>query len=146
MAEFILFDRTMRYPGEPDWSRNFDSGTGLLLLAYLREAGALSIVDGRLALALDGVDDAAERFIAEVETLEALSDDAYLAGAEAMVRRFLPPPKDGEIRFGTPRFLHDSAFGARIGAAPTIPFRFDETALAHPLRDVARSWRGHADA
>ena len=93
VAEFILFDRTMRYPGEPDWSRNFDSGTGLLLLAYLREAGALLVGrDGRLAIDRGAVDAAAASFVAEVEALEAAGDEAYLAGAEAMVRRFLPAP------------------------------------------------------
>ncbi|MGP9820065.1 DUF6421 family protein [Salinarimonas sp. NSM] len=138
VAEFILFDRTMRYPGEPDWSRNFDSGTGLLLLAYLREAGALRIRDdGRLTIDREAVDAAAASFVADVEALEAAGDEAYLAGAEAMVRRYLPAPGDGEIRFGAPAFLHESAFGARIGAAPTIAFGFDEAACAPAVRDTA---------
>lgn len=140
VAEFILFDRTMRYPGEPDWSRNFDSGTGLLLLAYLREAGALAVADGRLSLDLAAADAAAEAFVAEVEAQERLPDDAYLASAEGMVRRFLPEPQGAEIRFGAPAFLYESAFGERIGAAPTIPFAFDETALSPALRETARAF------
>lgn len=141
VAEFILFDRSMRYPGEPDWSRNFDSGTGLLLLARLHESGALRVADGRLALDLDAVDEAADAFVAEVEALERLPDDDYLEAAEAMVRRYLPPPGPDEIRFGAPAFLRETAFGAHIGTAPTIPFAFDEAALAPRVRDIARPWR-----
>ncbi|MGJ3264746.1 MAG: DUF6421 family protein [Salinarimonas sp.] len=140
VAEFILFDRTMRYPGEPDWSRNFDSGTGLLLLAYLREAGALRVRDdGRLAIDLAAVDEAASTFVAEVEALETGGDEAYLSGAEAMVRRFLPAPDEGEIRFGAPAFLRESAFAARIGTAPTIDFTFDAAACGAQVRDTARA-------
>lgn len=139
VAEFILFDRTMRYPGEPDWSRNFDSGTGLLLLAYLAEAGAIGLSStGRLDVDLIAVEAAGARFVAEVEALERLRDADYLQAAEAMVRRYLPAPGPGEIRFGVPEILRGSLFHDLVGRAPTIAFRLDEGALGERLRPQAR--------
>ncbi|OYX52917.1 MAG: hypothetical protein B7Y96_10710 [Comamonadaceae bacterium 32-67-11] len=139
VAEFILFDRTMRYPGEPDWSRNFDSGTGLLLLAYLAEAGAIGVSStGRLDVDLLAVEAAGARFAAEVEALERLPDADYLEAAEAMVRRYLPAPGPGEIRFGVPEILRGSLFHDLVGRAPTIAFSLDEGALGEKLRPQAR--------
>ncbi|GGK18904.1 DUF6421 family protein [Salinarimonas ramus] len=143
VADFILFDRTMRYPGEPDWSRNFDSGTGLLLLAHLHEAGALEVgADGRLVLDLDGVDAAAASFVSRVEALEALDDARYLAAAEAMVRHYLPAPEGEEIRFGAPAFLRASAFAERIGKAPSVSFTFEEEACGAGVREAIHALRG----
>lgn len=103
VAEFILLDRAFRYPLEPDWDRNFDSGTGLILLARLIEAGAASLTDtGRVRLDPNRLTGAAEDFIQEIEALERLDDEAYVAGAKALVRRYLPEPSGPGARFDRP--------------------------------------------
>lgn len=129
VAEFIVFDRMFRYPTEPDWARNFDAGTGLLLASFLHERGALRLVRGRLSVDFDALDEAAEEFVAEVEAIEALDDEAYLAAAKALVREHLPESATEGARFDAPPILAGSPFAGRIGRAPVIPFRFDGRAL-----------------
>ena len=71
----LLRSRLTVHPTEPDWSRNFDSGTGLLLLAMLRERGVVDATeDGCLSIDMDGLVEAANGFIADVEAIEALTD------------------------------------------------------------------------
>lgn len=112
VAEFILLDRAFRYPLEPDWYRNFDSGTGLILLAMLREKGALRrLDDGRLQIDPEGVEPAARAFIREVETMEGLDDADYLAAAKGLVRRYLPEGA-GARRFNRPEVVEGSALAA----------------------------------
>ncbi|MAA98229.1 MAG: hypothetical protein CMN86_08015 [Stappia sp.] len=110
VAEFILLDRAFRYPLEPDWNRNFDSGTGLILLARLLETGAIALTDtGRIRIDGDRLPKAADRFIAEIEALERLDDEAYPAGAKALVRRYLPEAAPPGARFDRPAPLAESA-------------------------------------
>ncbi|CAN0483728.1 unnamed protein product, partial [Scytosiphon promiscuus] len=102
VAEFILLDRAFRYPLEPDWYRNFDSGTGLILLAMLEEHGALRLLpDGRFEIDANALESAARHFIAEVEAIEQEDDAIYLARAKDLVRRYLPEGT-GRQRFVRP--------------------------------------------
>ncbi|CAL9391063.1 DUF6421 family protein [Streptomyces sp. enrichment culture] len=96
--DMILLERVFRYPQADDATRNFDSGTGVLLYSWLREHGALagSPADGGL-LRFDRAKaiDALRAFVATVEALEAevTTDDEYRAAARELVRRYLPAPE-----------------------------------------------------
>ena len=57
ILQFVLFERMLRYPRQPDATRNFDSATGVLLYEWLRDreairpagGGRLTLDRGRLA-------------------------------------------------------------------------------------------------
>ena len=116
VAEFILFDRAFRYPCEPDWHRNFDSGTGLLLLSLLEAKGGLEIgEEGRLSVDIESVPEIACEFISEVCAIESLPDEPYLAAAKEMVRRYVPEGPDG-TRMGLPRGLLGSRMESLVGS------------------------------
>ncbi|MEV4434159.1 DUF6421 family protein [Streptomyces sp. NPDC049555] len=95
LMAMVLLERIFRYPQADDATRNFDSGTGVLLYSWLREHGALtgSPADGGLlhlheAKALDAL----RAFVATVERLEdeVTTDEEYKAAAKALVRTYLP--------------------------------------------------------
>jgi hypothetical protein len=136
VAEFILLDRAFRYPLEPDWYRNFDSGTGLILLSVLHQEKAVTIEpDGRIALRTDEVAVAAERFIARVEALEQLDDAAYVAGARDLVRHHLPQTDRPGARFDRPAELVGTVLAGLASDTPRGFSRADLTAsLAHLTR------------
>jgi len=132
VAEFILYDRAFRYPMEPDWHRNFDSGTGLLLLSVLHDKGAMRLdAEGLIRLDTDAIPAVAEAFVAEIAALERLDDAAYLAVAKSLVRRYLPEGADG-ARIGLPACLAGSVLARRM-AGPAPHLRFDRAQL---LRSV----------
>ncbi len=123
VAEFILFDRAFRYPSEPDWQRNFDSGTGLLLLSLLAENGGLSIKgDGRVKVDMARFSQIAEDFVTAVRDIETLPDEEYLAAANKMVRQYLPEGPNGE-RIGLPVGLARTRIGRMVGSAGPITFK-----------------------
>ena len=137
VAEFILLDRAFRYPLEPDWNRNFDSGTGLILLARLIEAGAARLTDtGRVRIDPDRLMGAAERFIFEIEALERLDDEGYPAGAKALVRRYLPEPGDAGARFDRPSPLAGSAMTT---LPPPAALAFSSAELQASCEDLLQS-------
>ncbi|MGY6569535.1 MAG: DUF6421 family protein [Salinarimonas sp.] len=132
VAEFIFYDRAFRYPTEPDWAQNFDSGTGLLLLAMLHERGAVGIgADGLLTLTLDALAEAARGFIADVEAIEALDDEEYLCAARRMVHRYLPEAEKPR-RFGLPEKLVGSRLGDYVGGRREL-LAFDRSVLVQSL-------------
>lgn len=139
VAEFIFYDRAFRYPTEPDWARNFDSGTGLLLLAMLRERGVVDArADGCLSIDVDGLAESARGFIADVEALEALTDDEYLGAARRMVHRYLPEAETPR-RFGLPENLEETRLAQFLGSSTDL-LAFDRPTLVGslsqaPLRD-----------
>ncbi|WP_349358124.1 DUF6421 family protein [Stappia sp.] len=138
VAEFILLDRSFRYPLEPDWNRNFDSGTGLILFAVFEEHGLLSHgPEGRLRLDLAGIPAAARAFIAEVSEIERRPDEAYLAAARELVRRYLPPAT-GTGRFARPAAVEASAL-ARHPAPPALAFTRAGLAASRPARETVAS-------
>lgn len=132
VAEFIVLDRAFRYPTEPDWARNFDSGTGLLLLAMLHEKGAVRICgDGSLVLDIAAFEHAARAFICDVEAIEALPDSDYISAARAIVRRFLPDA-DGKDRFALPDCLKGTRLATCVGGAQSL-LQFDAAYLRKSL-------------
>ncbi len=100
--EFILFERSLRYPKQPDAPTNFDSGTGYFLFSLLLETGAYRPAGaGRLTTDLASVRACLQNLVAEIEALERLDTDAYRAAAEAFVRRYLPQG-EGRARYRPP--------------------------------------------
>jgi hypothetical protein len=135
VAEFILFDRAFRYPCEPDWHRNFDSGTGLLLLSLLEANGGLSIFDdGSITIDIAAVPAIARGFISDVRRIEALPDEGYLAAAKEMVRRYLPEGTRGE-RIGFPAALSCSRMRNLVGSAAD-PIAFTPEQLSRSLESL----------
>ncbi|MEU6895337.1 DUF6421 family protein [Streptomyces sp. NPDC046557] len=99
--DMILLERVFRYPQADDATRNFDSGTGVLLYSWLREHGALtgSPADGGLLRFDPGrALGALREYVATLEKLEAevTTDDEYRTAARALVRTYLPPGEDGQ--------------------------------------------------
>jgi hypothetical protein len=119
VAEFILFERLLRYPQEPDCHRNFDAGTGLLLFEHLAREGALRVEAGRLRLDRTRLPAAADAFVRRVEAIEALDDAAYLEQAQAFVRNHLPEPETGG-RFGSPASVLASPFAPFLARGPRL--------------------------
>ncbi|WP_375664701.1 hypothetical protein [Bartonella sp. CL162QHHD] len=73
ITEFILLERIFRYPKDSDQHMTFDAATGILLFEIL--------------------------MIADIEALEALDDDAYLAGAKDYIQNNLGKPQTSKSRF-----------------------------------------------
>ncbi len=91
----ILLERVFRYPQADDATRNFDSGTGVLLYSWLRERGALTGSPddgGLLRLDRDATVAALRDYVTTIEKMEAevTTDDEYRAAAKALVRSYLP--------------------------------------------------------
>ncbi|MEP3036986.1 MAG: DUF6421 family protein [Pseudoruegeria sp.] len=129
VAEFIIFDRAFRYPSEPDWQRNFDSGTGLLLLSLLESENGLTIAsDGRVTIDLEQLPRIAADFIAQVNTIEKLPDSQYLVAAKEMVRKYLPEGLQGQ-RIGLPNSLKYTEMYNLCGSA-TKPITFSSENLS----------------
>jgi len=102
--EFILFERMLRYPGQPDATTNFDAGTGVFLFEWLFRAGAIGrrqeeTLHIDLAACLDGM----QGLVDAVEAVErAAQDDAdYRLRAKSLVRELLPEGEPG-TRFALP--------------------------------------------
>jgi hypothetical protein len=81
----------------------FDAGTGILLFEIFTNAKAL-IEDeqGRLMFDSERLEEEIEAVIADIEALEKLDDEAYLAGARAYVHKHLGTPETPQARFNFP--------------------------------------------
>ena len=102
LPDAIVFERTLRYPAQPDAPTNFDSGTGFLLFARLLESGAFRDAgEGRMTTDLASLRAALADLAGEIEALERLAPDAYKAAARDLVRRYLPEGAPGE-RYAPP--------------------------------------------
>jgi hypothetical protein len=102
--EFILFERMLRYPGQPDATTNFDAGTGVFLFEWLVRAGAIRPrQDGMLHLDLEPCLAGMQELVAAVEEIEGtVQDDAeYRQRAKNLVRELLPEGEPG-TRFALP--------------------------------------------
>jgi len=99
--EFVLFERMLRYPRQPDAPRNFDAGTGVLLFEWLTRHRAIETPGGRLVFELPATLEALDRLVATIESLERLEESAYRAEARAFVRSLLPAGGKDE-RFSIP--------------------------------------------
>lgn len=132
VEEFVLLDRSFRYPCEPDWNRNFDSGTGLLLLSLLEQSGGLIITnDGSIQIKMSMLPDIARDFIKTACALEALPDDKYLISAKNLVRQYLPEDPNG-ARIGLPLALSQSRMAKLVGSAHT-PLEFYRSGLRQSM-------------
>ncbi|MEQ8965570.1 MAG: DUF6421 family protein [Azospirillaceae bacterium] len=115
ILQFVLFERMLRYPRQPDATRNFDSATGVLLYEWLRDKGAIHPAEeGRLAIDRSRLADALAALVDEVLRLEMIGDDSrYKTEARTLVRGLLPEGASGE-RFAVPaRFAADIGLTAR---------------------------------
>ena len=107
ILEFILFERILRYTYQPNATRNFDAGTGFLLLQWLLKDNAIKLsTNGGLKIDLEACVDSmwnyANTVEQEVESIE--DDDAYLDEAKAFVRKFLPRGEPGQF-FAVPEIF-----------------------------------------
>lgn len=104
LIEFVLFERMLRYPGQPDATRNFDAGTGVLLFEWLLGCGAIAEVAGKqhLSIDLEGTLAALGNLVCQIELLERSCEEAYRAKATEFVRSLLPAGT-GSARFRFPR-------------------------------------------
>lgn len=130
VAEFIVLDRMFRYPSESDWWRNFDSGTGILLLSYLYDCQLATVAnDGSINLSMSEVPCAAKYFIKIVEQIEALENEEYLVEAEKLVRSFLPERSNG-ARIGLPEFFDNTKVNELVGSVKQGLIFSDQELLA----------------
>lgn len=129
VAEFILLERLFRYPQEPDWSRNFDAGSGLVWMAALHEAGALMVRDGRMVIDRGGAVEASRALVGRIESIEQLDDGAFRKAARALVEGYLSVGTTPAARFGMPAFLEGTGFSQMIGGARPLDFRFRSGSL-----------------
>ncbi|MFJ4145063.1 DUF6421 family protein [Pseudomonas sp. NPDC089734] len=103
IAEFILLERMFRYPKGSDQHMTFDAGTGILLFEILMNAGALVEDEhGRLGFDAVRLEEQIATVISDIEALESLDDEAYLAGARDYVHRHLGLPEHSKARFNFP--------------------------------------------
>ncbi|MDE1462524.1 DUF6421 family protein [Spartinivicinus poritis] len=102
VAEFILLDRMFRYPTEKNWSKNFDSGTGLLMLSWFIQENAIKITEAKqLVIDLDQIIVASNKMVCEIEEIELLEDQEYSAKAKQFVAMHLKVDRgDKKTYFG----------------------------------------------
>ncbi len=102
LMEFVLLERLLRYPSEPDALRTFDAASGVLLWAYLAREGALRPRGDHFTIDARALRKALGLLVTRIETLECEADDEqYLATALAWVREYLPGGAAGD-RFAFP--------------------------------------------
>lgn len=103
IAEFILLERMFRYPKGSEQHMTFDAGTGILLFEIFMNAKALiDDEQGRLRFDADRLEEAVASVIADIEGLEKLDDEAYLAGARAYIHKHLGASEHPQVRFDFP--------------------------------------------
>ncbi|GAA2276230.1 hypothetical protein GCM10009853_032960 [Glycomyces scopariae] len=125
VIDMILLERIFRYPLEPDAVRLFDSGTGVFLYSWFREAGAITGgTDGLLRLDRAAAIAALRDYVAVIEALEqeVSTEDEYRVRAKALVRRHLAEG-EGKDRY---RFTGDQRvlLRAQPALAALPPLRF----------------------
>lgn len=91
--EFILLDRLCRYPNQPDFLRNFDSGTGVFLWAVLMDSGVITRSGSAYKLHLEMAGEALEALVCGIERIETIRDSAeYRQKAKEFVFQYLSRP------------------------------------------------------
>ncbi|MGF7157897.1 DUF6421 family protein [Bartonella heixiaziensis] len=100
ISEFVLLERIFRYPKGSDQHMTFDAGTGILLFEILmRNKALIETGRGYLQFDLKRLKEVISLIIVDIEALEALDDDAYLAGAKDYIQNNLGKPKTPKSRF-----------------------------------------------
>lgn len=107
IVEFILLERLLRYPNQPDAANNFDAGCGLFLCEWLLQEGyGLHETENGACIDIEACVTSMAILAEKIETLEYTKDNAeYRRQAKSFVRTLLPEGPNGE-RFMIPeRYL-----------------------------------------
>ncbi len=97
ITEFILLERLLRYPSEPDATRNFDAASGVLLWVHLTRCAALRCEGDHFILVREALGDALRSLVAAIHAIEhEADDDQYLDAVTNFVRQHLPVGARGE--------------------------------------------------
>jgi len=104
IVEFILYERLLRYPTQPDVQNNFDSGTGLLMLDWLISEGyGVTLSKEKVALDLAHCIEGLRRLVEIIERIEMIDDhDKYKEEAIQFVRKHLKEGEDSTIKYEIP--------------------------------------------
>lgn len=103
IVEFIVLERLLRYPNQPDASRNFDAGCGIFLFEWLLQEGhGLYETESGVRIDIDACVAGMAILAEKIEALEYTTDNAeYRRLAKNFVRTLLPESTDG-ARFTIP--------------------------------------------
>src|SRR5207253_1071963 len=103
ISEFIIGERLLRYPCQPDATSNFDSGAGLVLFEWLlQQKSGLYEKNNGLVIDVDECAKGMSSLAREIEVLETTPDDAeYRRLAKGFVRTLLAEGTNGG-RFTVP--------------------------------------------
>lgn len=119
ITEFILLERLLRYPSEPDATRNFDAASGVLLWVYLTERAALRCEGDRFTLVPGALRHALRALVATIQAIEDEANDGrYLDAVTSFVRQHLPVGAPGE-HFAFPDCHGPSTWATSIPRIPT---------------------------
>lgn len=100
--EFILLERLLRYPCQPDATSNFDAGSGVLLRSWLLRDGALVHDADRLRVDLPRLRGSLRSLVQHILDIDGTADDlTHKQRSQAFVREFLPEGV-GVERFAMP--------------------------------------------
>ncbi len=104
IIEFILLERLLRYPSQPDATTNFDAGCGIFLFEWLMQGGyGLSEKESGANIDIDGCISGMAALAESIEAIETTPDNAeYRRLARNFVRALLPEGIDG-ARFAIPK-------------------------------------------
>ncbi|MEB6242703.1 DUF6421 family protein [Staphylococcus gallinarum] len=105
LLEFVILERLIRYPGQPDALTNFDAGTGYFLFEWLLENGNGLKINKSENLEIDFkiILDDITKLVEEIVAIEKINDDdKYKKLAKSLVMKYLPSGVEG-TRFSTPK-------------------------------------------
>lgn len=122
IAEYILFERMLRYPNQPDAKSNFDAGTGLFLFEWLIQNGScFQITDQGLRFHLKQCVEDIKQLVREVEAIESIADDEqFKAEARKYVKQYLPEGS-GKEKFTIPD-MYARYIGYTLGKTELLDF------------------------
>ncbi|HET8839928.1 MAG TPA: DUF6421 family protein, partial [Ktedonobacteraceae bacterium] len=103
IVEFILLERLLRYPNQPDAPTNFDAGCGIFLFEWLLQEGyGLYEVGDRVHIDVDDCAAGMAVLADRIEAIEYTTDNAeYRSLAKSFVRTLLPEGIN-KARFSVP--------------------------------------------
>lgn len=104
IVEFILLERLLRYPSQPDATTNFDAGCGIFLFEWLMQEGyGLTEKENGVQIDIDGCITGMAVLAERIEAIETTLDNAeYRRLARNFVRTILPEGID-KARFAIPK-------------------------------------------
>ncbi|GAA5105443.1 DUF6421 family protein [Bartonella jaculi] len=100
ISEFVLLECIFRYSKDSDQHMTFDVGKGILLFEiFMRNKALIETGRGYLQFDLERLKEIISLIILDIEVLEALDEDAYLAGAKDYIQNNLGKPQPPKSRF-----------------------------------------------